>query len=145
MAIVDKGLGVKLITLGDLLDKEPSPSDLDGATVRPCSERARIRRWSDTGRAKDGPTASLSAIKFWVILDCGEPGARFFPDEWPGTGLLKRPRPDRYIPVGVGVDQEVADVEVEEQGKALPDIYYSWDEACEASSDLCAVAKIHES
>ena len=88
--------------------------------------------------------ASISGVKFWVVLDCGEPGARFKPSAFQGAPRGE-PRRDRYIPVGVGADQEISDVEAEEHGKALPEIYYSWDEACEASSDLCAVAKIHES
>jgi hypothetical protein len=143
MAIRDKGLGINLITLRDLLDEEPSPEALDGATVRPCNERARIKRWDNSGRIRGEPLTALSAVKFWVVLDCGEPGVRFKPSDSPW--LKKEPRQDRYIPVGVGVSQEISDVEREEQGVAMPGKYFSWDEACEASSDLCVFSKIHES
>ena len=145
MAIIDKGLGIPLITLGDLLDEEPTSSALDGATVQRHIGRARVKRFDD-GKPMGGfmgTVAAVTEIQFWVIIDCGEPGTRFRPRDHPGQP--KEPRRDRYVPVGVGIGQDIADVEREEEGTALPEVYYSWDAACEASSDLCAVAEIHES
>jgi len=140
--IKDKGLGRELLTLSDLLGEEPPAHMLEGVTIRP-TERARIKRFDDTGKAKDGAIAGLGQIKFWVVLDCGEKDKRWIPANNPYDNNVQRP--DRYIPVGVAVDQDIADVEREEKGVALPEIYLSWDEACEVSSDLCIFSRIHES
>ena len=146
MSITDRGLGIQLLTLRDLLDEDVSDKALDGATVQPSSFRARVFRFEDSGRIKDVPICGLSPIKYWIILDCGEKDERQKPrwaitGNWTPDSLFRK---DRYIPVGVGVDQEIRDVEHEENGKAIPGTYLSWDEACEISSDLCSVCRIHE-
>jgi hypothetical protein len=106
-------------------------------------ERVRLHRYDDTGRVKPGTIAGFSTIRFWIVLDCGEKDARWKPQNDPYV----RPtlRKDRYVPVGVGVDQDIIDVEMEEKGSALPGTFKSFDEACEISSDLNAVCNIHES
>jgi hypothetical protein len=136
------------ITLRDLLGEEPPPTILDGATIQPSRFRAKCERFSDSNKPKHRITAGITAVKFWVILDCGEQREdRLRPiyaeyQTWlPREELL---RPHRYLPVAVGVDQEIWMVEREEQGQALPGIYLSFDEACEVSSDLSAVCEIHE-
>ena len=124
MAIKDKGLGVELLTLRDLLDEEPTPEALDGATVRPVQAHERVKRFTD-GKMMHVPIAAISPVKFWIILDCGELGARFKPfgDLRDNARINGEPRRDRYIPVGVGTDQDIADVEREENGIALPGTY----------------------
>jgi hypothetical protein len=146
MSILDRGLGIKLLTLRDLLDEEPVETALEGATVQPSTYRQRVKRFEDSGRIIDTPHAGISPIKYWIVLDCGEEKHDRRRPLWHGSRYDADSlyRKDRYLPVGVSVDQEIIDVEREESGKALPGIYYSWDEACEVSSDLCAVCHIHE-
>lgn len=139
--IRDKGLGIDLIETRDLVDS--SSGSWEGSTIKLSLERARVRRFDDTGKIKTGPIAGLSGIRFWVILDCGDKGRRFLPTDSPFQ--TKGLREDKYVVVGVGVGQEIADAEMEETGVALPDTYYSLLEAQEACSDLVTVARIHES
>jgi hypothetical protein len=144
MSILDRGLGIKLLTLRDLLGDEPTEAALDGATVQPAPFRARVHRFEDTGRIKDTIVAGISSVKYWIILDFGEvPEMRQKP-RWMITDYRPEMRKDRYVPIGVGVDEEICNVEEAENGKALPGIYNSWDEACEVSSDLCAICHVHE-
>jgi hypothetical protein len=139
MPVKDRGLGIELVTLGDLLGFEPSALALDGITIRPCDSRMRVKRWDD-GKVKD-QQIGLTSIRFWIVLDCGEIAETRRLPYWTNNW---EPRNNRYLPVGVGEDQEIEDVEKEENGIALPGVYSSWNEACEVSSDLCAVCRIHE-
>ncbi len=144
MSVRDEGLGVDLITIGDLLGREPSNVELDGLTVKPVSVRVRAKFYND-GKPNRFPIAEITAIKFWIILDCGEKESRAMPhNPWVPGYESRALRRDRYVPMGVSVDQDISDVEREECGTALPGIYFSWDEACDASSDLVVMARIHE-
>ena len=143
--IQDRGLGIALITLSDLLDEEPSAVLLDGITIRPCLERVPVHRFPD-GKIKDGPTAGVSFIKFWIVLDCGEDkNRRFIPPVHSYSYDVVKTRRHRYLPVGVSVEHDISDVEMEENGVALPGTYKTMYDAIEVSSDLCACNMIHES
>lgn len=147
MSVQDSQLGIQLITLRDLLGDEPSEAALDGVTIQRCREKARCEKFEDTGKVKDCVYTSMISIKFWVILDCGERREHRRKPDWTMRGLYGEVSPyrnDRYLPVAVGAGQDIHEVELEENGVALPGQYASFDEACEASSDLCAVCRVHE-
>jgi len=140
MSFKDKS-GIEIITLKDLLE-EPVLENQEGLTLRIVLERAVGKKFKDSGKYVDGTCAGLQSIKFWVILDCGSKGERFRPFE---MGAGKQVREDRYVMVGVALDQTIYDVELEERGIALPGIYRSFDEAVEAVADLCTACRIMES
>jgi len=118
--------GIQIIELRDLLGED---LNVDGATVVPLKERAIGKRTAD-GKWKNNGHQGLGRIKFWVILDLGAKG--------------QRTRRDRYIAVGVGDWQDIADVELEESGIAIPGEYIDYEAASSVCSDLCAVSRIHE-
>ena len=141
MTIRDRGLGVELIELKDLIDREPSKSELEGITVCPNNVRARVKRFDDSNKIIDGSGAGLNSIKFWIVLDCGEKENRWrMKNQWE-----QEPRPDRYIAAAVGIEQSIYDVELEERGTALPGTYATLDEAGQASAELTAICRVMES
>ncbi len=127
MAYFDKA-GIRIVELSDLLD---GPIEVVELPLKPVMERVVSQRWSD-GKLKPHGMSGISPVRFFIILDFGGEHER---------GLGKR---ERYKAVGVSQDQEVADVELEEGGNALPASYVSFEEAVEVAGDLNEVSRIHE-
>ena len=143
MTILDKGLGIELVELKDLLDSVPSETDLEGITVQPCVQRARIRRFDNSNSPMREWGAGLNKIDFWVVLDCGEKESRWYnPDSI--RPYERAIRNDRYIAIAISTEEWIEDVDFEERGTALPGRYSSLDEAGAVSAELNSVCRLME-
>jgi hypothetical protein len=129
MIVKDWGIGRELLELSDLIDDVPN---VEGITIKPLDERVRVKRFDDTRKVIQGSSAGLAAIRFWIVVDRGEKEYR------------SQNHRDRYIAVGVGVGEDIQDVESESQGKALPGVYDDSFSASKVSAELTAICRIME-
>lgn len=132
---------IRIIEIQDLIDIDSS--NLEGATVGIIKERAVGKRYTDGKWIHDAPRG-LGQIKFWIILDLGDKAMR----TKTAIGQSQRdkiyPRRDQFITAGVGEDQEIGDVELQEGGRALPGTFDDMMIAAEVCANLCAVSRTHE-